>query len=391
VVAEVALALMLLVSAGLMVRSFVLLQETELGFDAERLLTLRVALPWRKYSDDDGPEKQRLFFQQLLERLQAMAGVEAVALTNNLPLTSETQEGKVTFTLEGQSAAEQQKNPYINDLRVSPDYLRVMGIPLLQGRFLNEYDQTTTERVGVVSRRFAELMWPGQNPIGRRMKVGGVESQSAWTTIVGVAGDVKHEQWAGESGLDLYVSCQQVLDSNMYLLLKTKVPPLTLSDQATRAVWAGDPEQSTFDIAAMDTRVADSIWQRRMSGALILAFAGLALVLAAVGIYGVMSHAVGQRTRELGIRIAMGATSRDVLKLVLSDGAKLIVFGVGLGLLGAFAAGRIMRGLLYGVSATDPLTFVLVPLFLFVVAIFACLIPARRAMRVDPLVALRNE
>jgi ABC-type antimicrobial peptide transport system permease subunit len=156
-------------------------------------------------------------------------------------------------------------------------------------------------------------------------------------------------------------------------------------------VWAGDPEQSTFDIAAMDTRVADSIWQRRMSGALILTFAGLALVLAAVGIYGVMSHAVGQRTRELGIRFAMGATSRDVLKLVLSDGVKLIGLGIGLGLLGAFIISRIIRGLLYGVSSTDPLTFVLVPFFLFTVAIMACLIPALRATRVDPLVALRNE
>jgi putative ABC transport system permease protein len=391
VVAEVALALVLLVGAGLMVRSFVRLQETDHGFNAERLLTLRVAVPWRKYSGDDGPEKQRLFFEQLLLRLKAIAGVEVAALTNNLPLTGEIQEGKATFTLEGQSATEQQKNPYINDLRVSPDYLRVMGIPLLQGRFLNEFDRTTTERVGVVSRRFAELAWPGQNPIGKRMKVGGIESKAQWTTIVGVAGDVKHERLTGENGLDLYVSCQQVLDSTMFLVLRTTVPPLTLAEQATREVWAIDPEQSTFDITTMDTIVANSIWQRRMSGTLILAFAGLALVLATVGIYGVMSHAIGQRTRELGIRMAMGATSSDVLRLVLSDGVKLIGFGVGLGLLGAFISSRIIRGLLYGVSSTDPLTFVFVPLFLFIVAIMACLIPARRATRVDPLVALRNE
>jgi len=352
---------------------------------------MRVALPWRKYADDEGPEKQRQFFQQLLQRLTAMSGVEAVALTSNLPLSGETQEGKTTFTIEGQSAAEQQRNPYLNDLRVSPDYLRAMGIPLLRGRFFNEFDSTKTERVGVISRRFADLAFPGQDPIGKRIKVGAVDSKAQWTNIIGLVGDVKHEQIASDGGLDLYVSYQQVLDSNMYLLLRTKVPPLTLADQTTREVWASDPEQSTFNIVAMDTRVADTIWQLRLSGTLILIFAGLALVLSAIGIYGVMSYAVSQRDRELGIRIAMGATRRDVLRLIIIQGLKLIALGVGFGLLGAFAVSRIMRGLLYSVSPTDLLTFLLVPLFLTGVAIVACLIPAHRATRVDPLVALRNE
>ena len=209
--------------------------------------------------------------------------------------------------------------------------------------------------------------------------------------IIGLVGDVKHEQIASDGGLDLYVSYQQVLDSNMYLLLRTKVRPLTLADQATREVWASDPEQSTFNIVAMDTRVADTIWQLRLSGTLILIFAGLALVLSAIGIYGVMSYAVSQRDRELGIRIAMGATRRDVLRLIIIQGLKLIALGVGFGLLAAFAVSRIMRGLLYSVSSTDLLTFLLVPVFLTGVAIVACLIPAHRATRVDPLVALRNE
>jgi putative ABC transport system permease protein len=391
VVAEIALALVLLVGAGLMVRSFIRLQQTELGFNPDNLLTMRVALPWRKYADDEGPEKQRQFFQQLLQRLTAMSGVEAVALTSNLPLSGETQEGKTTFTIEGQSAAEQQRNPYLNDLRVSPDYLRAMGIPLLRGRFFNEFDSTKTERVGVISRRFADLAFPGQDPIGKRIKVGGVDSKAQWTNIIGLVGDVKHEQIASDGGLDLYVSYQQVLDSNMYLLLRTKVRPLTLADQTTREVWASDPEQSTFNIVAMDTRVADTIWQLRLSGTLILIFAGLALVLSAIGIYGVMSYAVSQRDRELGIRIAMGATRRDVLRLIIIQGLKLIALGVGFGLLAAFAVSRIMRGLLYSVSSTDLLTFLLVPVFLTGVAIVACLIPAHRATRVDPLVALRNE
>ncbi|HEV8429438.1 MAG TPA: ABC transporter permease [Pyrinomonadaceae bacterium] len=391
VVGEVALALMLLIGAGLMVKSFIRLQQTDLGFKPDRLLTLRVALPWRKYSSDDGPEKQRLFFQQLLQRLPAISGVEAAALTNNLPLSGETQEGKTTFTVEGQSAHEQQQNPYINDLRVSPEYLRVMGIPLLRGRFLIESDTAKTDRVGVINRRFANLIWPGQEAIGKRIKVGGVDSKSRWTTIVGVVGDVKHERVASDSSLDLYVSYQQVLDANMYLLLRTKVPPLSLADQATREVWASDPEQSTFNIVAMDRRVADAIWQRRMSGTLILIFAGLALALSAIGIYGVMSYTVTQRTRELGIRMAMGATPKNVLQLVVLQGAKLIGIGITIGLFGSFAVSRVLSGFLYNVSPSDPVTYLLVTLFLAVCALFACWIPARRATKVSPLVALRNE
>jgi putative ABC transport system permease protein len=391
VVAEVALALVLLIGAGLMVKSFIRLQQTELGFNPERLLTMRVALPWRKYNDDSGPERAKLFFKQLIERLNGLSGVESAALTSNLPLSGETQEGKSTFTVEGQSPAEQQRNPYLNDLRVSPAYLQAMGIALLRGRFFNGSDTAKTDRVGVVSRRLAERLWPGQDPIGKRLKVGGLDSKAQWTTIIGVASDVKHEQIAGDSGLDLYVSYQQVLDSSMYLLLRTKVSPETLAEAATKAVWDSDPEQSTFNIVTMDTRVADTVWQRRLSGTLVLIFAGLALVLAAVRIYGVMSYAVRQRTRELGIRIAMGAKPADVMRLVIRQGAKLILIGVSVGLMFAFAVTRIMSSLLYSVSPTDPLTYLSVPFFLTVVGLTACLIPAYRATRVDPIVALRQQ
>lgn len=390
VVSEIAFSLVLLVGAFLMVRSFIRLQQTDLGFKAEQLLTMRVALPWRKYSTEDGPVKQRQFFEQLLQRLSSIPGVEGAAITSNLPLSGETQEGKTTFTIEGQSVVAQHRNAYINDLRVSPAYLRVMGIPLLRGRFFHDFDSTTTDRVGVINKRFAETVFNGVNPIGRRLKVGGPESTSQWTTIIGVVGDVKHEQVTDDSGLDLYVSYQQVLDSNMYLVMRTTVPPNLLADQATREVWASDPEQSTFDIAAMDTRVTDAIWQRRLSGALIFIFGVLALVLSTIGVYGVMSYLVAQRTRELGIRIAMGATPRQVLKLVIVQGAKLIGPGLGLGLLGAFVLARVMRSLTYGVSSIDPVTFVLVPLILGSVGLIASLIPAVRATKVDPLIALRN-
>jgi putative ABC transport system permease protein len=391
VVAEIALALVLLVGAGLMVKSFLRLQQTELGFKPDNLLTLRVALPWRKYNDAQGPERQRQFYQQLLERLAALPGVKSVAITNNLPLSNERQEGKLMFTVEGQSAEEEQRNPYLNDLQVSPSYFHTIGVRLIKGRFLNEFDTAETERVGVISRRLAERAWPGQNPIGKRLKVGGVNSQSKWTTVVGVAGDVKHEEIAGEGGLDLYVSYRQVGDGNMYLLLRAKVTPMSLADAATQAVWAGDPEQATFNIVTMEERIADTIWQRRLSGALFVVFAGLALALASVGIYGVMSYVVSQRAREIGVRMAMGARPRDVLKLVIGQGAKLIAAGLGAGLIVAFVAGRIINNLLYQVSATDPLTYLLVPLLLAAVALAACYIPARRAMKVDPMTALRVE
>jgi putative ABC transport system permease protein len=391
VAAEIALALALLVGAGLMVKSFLRLQQTELGFRPDKLLTLRVALPWRKYSDAQGPERQRQFYQQLLERLAALPGVESAAITSNLPLSSERQEGKLTFSIEGQSVEEQQRNPYLNDLRVSPNYFQAIGVRLIKGRLLNEFDTTETEQVGVISQRLAERAWPGQDPIGKRLKIGGVDSQSKWTTIVGVVGDVKHEEIAGEGGLDLYVSYRQVGDSNMYLLLRTKVAPMTLAEAATRAVWAFDPEQSTFDIVTMDERVADTIWQRRLSGVLFAVFAALALALASVGIYGVMSYVVSQRTREIGVRMAMGARPRDILKLVIGQGAKLIAAGLGAGMIVALIASRIIDSLLYQVSATDPLTYLVVPLLLAAVALVACYIPARRAMKVDPMTVLRLE
>jgi putative ABC transport system permease protein len=391
VAAGIALALALLVGAGLMVKSFLRLQQTELGFRPNNLLTMRVALPWRKYSDTQGPERQRQFYQQLLERLAALPGVESAAITSNLPLSSERQEGKLTFTIEGQSADEQLHNPYLNDLQVSPSYFQTLGVRLLRGRLLNEFDTTETERVGVISERLAERAWPGQDPIGKRLKIGDVDSKAKWTKIVGVADDVKHEEIAGEGGLDLYVSYRQVGDSNMYLLLRTKIAPTKMAETATSAVWALDPEQSTFDIAAMETRIADTIWQRRLSGALFIAFSALALVLASVGIYGMMSYSVGQRTREIGVRMAMGASPRDVLKLVIGQGAKLIGIGLGAGLVIAFISARLITGLLYQVSSVDPLTYLFVAGLLAAVALLACYIPARRAMKVDPMTALRAE
>jgi predicted permease len=391
VVAEVALAMVLLIGAGLLVQSFRRLQQTELGFNPNNLLTLRIALPWRKYNDEQGPERQRQFFQQLLERLSTLPGVDSASMTSNLPLSSERQEGKLTFTIEGQSADEQQHTPFANDLRVSPNYFQAMGIQLITGRYLNEADTSQTERVAVISRRLAEHTFPNQNPLGKRLKAGAPTSDAKWATIVGVVGNVKHEAVSGDGGFDLYTSYQQVGDSNMYLLLRTKVPPRTLAAAATQVVWAGDPEQSTFNIVTMEERIADTVWQRRLAGTLFLIFAVLALVLASVGIYGVMAFSVGQRTREIGIRMALGAQSQDVLRMIVGQGARLIALGIVIGLVIALAGGRVIQSLLYGINSTDPLIYLFVLVVLSGVALVACWLPARRATRIDPLLALRKE
>jgi putative ABC transport system permease protein len=312
-------------------------------------------------------------------------------MTSNLPLAAERQEGKLTFTIEGQSADEQQRNPFANDLRVSPNYFSAMGIRLMAGRFLNEADNAQTDRCAVISQRFAERMFPHQNPVGKRLKTGAVTSESKWATIVGVVGNVKHEAIASDGGFDWYTSYQQVGDANMYLLLRTKVPPETLTAAATQAVWTGDPEQSTFNIVTMDERIADTVWQRRLAGTLFLIFAALALVLAAIGIYGVMAYTVGQRTREIGIRLALGAQPREVLRMIVGQGAKLIAIGLGIGLGIALVGGRVIKNLLYDISSADPLIYLLVLVVLASAALLACWLPARRATRIDPLHALRQE
>ena len=383
--------MVLLIGAGLLVQSFRRLQQTELGFNPNSLLTMRVALPWRKYGGEQGPEQQKQFFQQLMGRLSALPGVEAAAMTSNLPLASERQEGKLTFTIEGQSADEQQRNPFANDLRVSPNYFSALGIGLIAGRYLNDADTANTERVAVISQRMAERMFPNQEPIGKRLKVGAVTSEAKWATIVGVVGNVKHEAIAGDSSFDIYTSYQQIVDSNMYLLLRTKVPPHTLTTAATQAVWAGDPEQSTFNIVTMEERIADTVWQRRLAGTLFLVFAGLALLLAAIGIYGVMAYTVSQRTREIGVRMALGARSVDVWRLILGQGLKVVVLGVAIGLIAAFALSRVMASLLFGITASDPQTYASVAVLLVIVALLACFVPARRAAKVDPMIALRAE
>ncbi len=392
VVSEIALALILLIGASLMVKSFLRLQRVDLGFNPDRLLTFRVALPWRTYSG----EKTTQFYDQLIGGLRGLPGVETVATNSNLPLSGEGEYARQTIMIEGQSLDDQQQNTYVIERRISPDYFRLMGIPLVKGRFFNEQDRVTATPVAIVSQRMAERFWPGQDPQGKRIKVGKpgagqVLPDSMWLTVIGVVRDVRHEHVAAEPGLALYTPYTQSFNNNQYILLRTSIDPMTVADAATRAVWAVDPNQSMFDIRTMRERIAETVWQREASSMLIVTFAVLALILAAIGIYGVISYTVGQRTREIGIRIALGARRQDVLRMVIGDAMKLVAMGGVAGLLGALALTRLLTGLLYQVSATDPWTFAVVSLVLASVALAAGYLPARRATKVDPMVALRME
>ncbi len=385
VAAEIGLALALLIGAGLLVKSFSRLQQVDPGFDGRGALTFRIALPWSTY---DRP-RAMAFYRELLDRLAALPGVTAVATNSNLPMSGETDDYRSTVTLGGQTPEEQQKNTYVHAQRVSPGYFSTLRIPLLRGRGFTLDDDLDAPPVAVVSASFARRFWPGRDAIGQRLLPPGPDRP--WFEVVGLVGDVQHEQLGGGAGLSVYYPFSQLSSPNAYVVLRTGASPQALAEPATRAVWSIDPEQSTFDFRTLEERIASGTWQKRISGVLFSMFAALALVLAAVGIYGVTSYGVSQRTREIGIRMALGARARDVLRDVLGETAAVALAGVAAGLAAAFALARGMAGLLFEVSATDPAVFLAVPLLLAAVALAASLLPARRAARVDPVITLRQD
>jgi putative ABC transport system permease protein len=399
VVAEIALALALMVGAGLMVKSFLNLRQTPLGFDPSSLLTMKMDPPWTKYNrvNQTAP-----FYKRVIEEVERIPGVESATFNDSLPLAGQdVREGsnKLNVQIEGQPADALQRNPYINAQIVSLNYFHTMKTGLAAGRFFDERDQAQTTPMAVISQRVAESFWPGQDPIGKRLKLTGRDENyrlngdetDPWLTVAGVAANVRQRGVTGEPGLDVYLCDQQTFSPESYLAVRTKVDPLTLAEQVKQAVWKADPEQSVFDIQTMEQRVEKTIWQQRLSGLVLSLFAGLGLLLAAVGVYGVMSYATEQRRREIGIRVALGAQRSHVLKLVMGEGLKLSLIGAGAGLLSALLLARAVSHLFYGVSASDPMTFLGVAAVLMSVALLACWIPARRATRVDPMIALRSE
>ncbi len=384
VVSEIALSLMLLVGAGLLIKSFKHLRDINPGFNPERVLTMSLSLPEAKYGE---PERQGLFFQELDRRVAQLPGVEMVGLVDPLPLSGDNK--TTTFAIEGQPPAAPADRLSANVRTVDSEYLSAMGIPLIKGRGLTPRDTQDAPQVMLVNETLARRFFPGEDPIGKRATVYPFKTPCE---IVGVVGDVKHRGLDVESGPEFYISYLQAPQPAMYLVARTSLAePAALASSIQSAVQQIDKDQPISDVRTMSQVLSETTAERRFSMLLLGIFALLALVLASVGIFGVMSYMVTQRTHEIGIRMALGARVSDVVRLIVGRGMTLVLIGVGVGLVGAFVVTRVMKGLLFGVSATDPLTFAGVSLVLSAVALLACLIPARKAARVDPMIALRNE
>ncbi len=383
VVVQVAVSVVLLVGAGLMVRSLVALQRVDPGFDSERVLTMTLDLNWSRYTTAD---LIRGFHERLHSRLASQPGVVAAASTLVFPLGSTRTLG-FEFDIEGRPRDPQVTVPQGDFRSVSPDYFRTLGIPLVEGRVFTANDGPETPQVAVVNRSLARRYWASESPLGRRISA---DSGKTWITVVGVVGDVRQYGLDRAPADELYTPFAQVPIREGSLLLRTTGDPYAAVRVVKEEIRSIDPDQPIANVETLDELRSESLASPRLTASLLLMFALLALVITGAGLAGVVAFSVSQRTQEIGVRMALGAERGEVLGMILREGMRLVLFGLLLGVLGALAATRLMAGLLYGVGATDPLTFGGVVLVLVVVAVLACLAPARRATRVDPMVALRT-
>jgi predicted permease len=386
VVVEVAFALMLLAGSGLLVKSFVQMRRIDTGFETDNVLTMVVRLPPSKYKED--PEYVA-FFRQLLERVRATPGVNSAGVVNFLPLYGGL--GSATsFNIEGQPAPPRGTGPSTNVRVADSGYFKTLGIPLRRGRTFNEVEDSEARHVILVSESFARRHFPNEDPIGKRLKVFMAEKPE-WTEIIGVVGDVRYDNLTAEAEPFVYYPQPELTYEFMTLVIRTAGDPAEMAPAIRREIAAIDPDQPVSDVRTMTQVMADTVARARFNTLLLGIFAGLATLLAAVGIFGVMSYSVQLRTREIGLRMALGAQPGRVLMMMLRQGLLLTLIGIGVGLAGALLLSRVMSGLLYGVGANDPATFAAIVVVLAVVSLIACYIPARRATRVDPLVALKYE
>jgi putative ABC transport system permease protein len=385
VVSQLALTLVLLIGAGLMTRSFIHLLNVKLGFNPKNVLTMRVELPRSRYQN---AEQRKQFFEQLLERVKSVPGIESAGAISSLPLSGYSMLGR--FAIEGQPKPEPGKGKPMPIGIVTPAYFQTMQIPLVQGRFFDARDAGKMPEVAIVNEAMARRFWPGENPIGKKIAAG-CDEQQLCRTVVGVVGDIRHEGLADEAQPEIYMPHQQMTLPNLSLVLRTTGNPITVVSAVRREVRALDKDQPVALVQTLDEHVSQSILQPRLMTMLLSAFAGLALVLAAVGVYAMMSYSVSQRRGEIGIRIALGALKADILRLVVGQALWLVVISLTIGLLAALAATRLLRSLLYEIGIWDPLTFGAIIVLLCFVSVFAAWLPARRAAHVDPVEALRTE
>jgi len=375
----------LLIGAGLLLKSFWRLQRVDAGLKPEQVVTMSLALPEAKYAN---PESLFKFRQQFLERVNALPGVEAAGMINLLPLQNWGYNGDIY--IEGDPPYPPGQAPIAEFRTVGGNYFHSLGIPLVAGRWLDEHDTADAPQVILINQALAKTYLAGRNPIGAHL----LQNGQPKITIVGVVGDVNQSGLTQASRPEIYTPYQQAGDSStrgMSLVIRTGGEPASIVNAVRGELRGIDPNQPVYNVKTMSTVIDESVSDRRLNMTLLSIFAALALLLACIGIYSVMSYTVTQSTREIGIRMALGARSTQVLKLVIGHGLMLTIAGVVIGILGAFALTRLLENLLFGVTATDPLIFASVPLVLVLVALLACYLPARRAMKLDPVVALRNE
>ena len=384
VVVEVALSVILLIGAGLLIKSFVLLQSVETGFNPERLLVANISLPTSRYAE---PAQRSSFYTRLCQELAAVPGVVSTGITQSLPLSGA--DARSPIAIDGRPVPPFAERPIVTLSIVSPEYFETMGIPLLQGRTFTEQDNATAPVTTIINQSFARRFFPDENPVGKRILTGAAQVQPR--EIIGVVGDVRQIGLDTSPAEAFYLSSNQRPQLAMSVVVRTEGAPLSLSSAVRGRVLAIDKDQPIASLQTMDEVITSSVSGQRFTSMLLGAFAGVALLLAAIGIYSVMAYIVSQRTGEIGLRMALGAQTRDVLRLVVGQGMTMTVIGLGIGVGGAFALTRVMATLLFSVSATDPMIFVVVPILLGGVALGACLAPARRATKVDPMVALRYE
>ena len=385
VIAEIAMSLVLLIGAGLLIRSFIRVQQVQPGFVPENVLSMRLSVVGTTYATEP---RRTSFYQELWGRIRRLPGVESAGGVTALPMSGGIGWGSIT--IEGYDSASGQSSIQADGRVASIGYFETLKIPLIAGRLFGDQDVKESLTVAIIDEHMASTYWPGGDAVGKRLKRGGSASTAPWMTVVGIVANIKHYSLDTDTRVTYYTPQLQTPASSMYVTVRTTGDPSRMAGAVTQEARAMDPNVPVYDVKTMDNRLSESLARRRFAMFALGLFAAVAALLAAIGIYGVMSYTVAQRTREIGIRVALGANTGDVMRLMVSQGMKLAVIGVGIGLGTAIAVTRVMSSLLFGTSTTDSTTFAVIALFLAGVALLASYIPARRATKVDPMIALRQ-